>query len=73
MIDQLSVRELQRESARALAAWRLGNNELSYFTKQAHHDSHQFYKAVLTKYIEEYGGLPSLVGPGAEIRLVSDV
>jgi len=40
--------------------------------KQTHHDSHQFYKLVIQKYIDEFGDLPSQVGPGASVVLVYD-
>ena len=69
-LSTLSVRDLQRESALALAAWTPTNNELSSLTKQAHHDSQGFYRAVLRRYIDEHGDLPSKVGPGTSITLV---
>lgn len=72
-LSTLEMRELQRESARALAYWRPTNNELHVFTKQAHHDSQGFYRAVLEKYIADFGGLPSEAGPAQDIQLISDV
>lgn len=69
-IDELSVRELQKEAARALTIDAKGNNELAKFNKLAHHNSHLFYKAVINDYIEKWGDLPSKVGPGKEIRLI---
>jgi len=67
---ELELRELQLESARAMATMEATNNNLSQFNKQAHHNSQQWYKAVINWYIEQYGDLPSKVGPGKEIKLI---
>ena len=72
MID-LSLRELQLESARAIATIEATNNNLSQFNKQAHHNSQQWYEVIINWYIDQYGDLPSKVGPGKEVRLISDV
>lgn len=69
-IDNLSLRELQTESARALTTMQATNNNIWQFNKQAHHDSQKWYKAVILWYIEQYGGLPSTVGPGKDIKLI---
>ena len=69
-LTKLTLRQLQTESALALAVWRPTNNDLSALNKQAHHDSQGFYKAVILKYIREWGDLPSKVGPGTAIPLV---
>lgn len=71
-IDKLSVRELQKESARALATMSATNNNIHQFNKQAHHNSWNWYKAVINWYVEQYGDLPSKAGPGKEITLVQD-
>tara|TARA_B100000035_G_scaffold157689_1_gene134384 strand:- start:1500 stop:1721 length:222 start_codon:yes stop_codon:yes gene_type:complete len=73
MIDDLSLRELQTESARALSAMQATNNNIHQFNKKAHHNSQLWYKAVIEWYINEYGDLPSKVGPGKEIELIHDV
>ena len=73
MIDELSLRELQKESARALSAMQATNNNIHQFNKKAHHNSQLWYKAVIEWYINEYGDLPSKVGPGKEIELIHDV
>lgn len=69
-IDNLSLRELQKESARALSTMQATNNNIWQFNKQAHHDSQKWYKAVINWYIDEYGDLPSKIGPGKDIKLV---
>jgi len=72
-LDKLSVRELQKESARALSTMQATNNNILQFNKQAHHNSQQWYKAVIQWYIDEYGDLPSRHGPGKDIKLIYDV
>lgn len=72
-LDKLSVRELQKESARALSTMQATNNNIWQFNKQAHHNSQQWYKAVIQWYIDEYGDLPSRYGPGKDIKLIYDV
>jgi hypothetical protein len=69
-IDNLSLRELQKESARALSTMEATNNNIWQFNKEAHHDSQKWYRAVIQWYIQEYGGLPSQVGPGKEVKLI---
>jgi hypothetical protein len=71
--SNLTLRELQTESARALSTMQATNNNIYQFNKQAHHNSQNWYKAVIDWYVEQYGDLPSKVGPGKDIRLVSDV
>ena len=72
MLDQLSVRRLQCESARALATIQATNNNIWQFNKQAHHNSQNWYRAVIKWYIAECGSLPSITGPGKEVVLIHD-
>lgn len=69
-IDNLTKRELQKESARALSTMQATNNNIYQFNKKAHHNSENWYKAVIKWYVEQYGDLPSRVGPGKEVKLV---
>lgn len=71
-IGNLTLREMQTESARALSTMEATNNNIYQFNKQAHHNSHNWYKAVINWYVEEYGDLPSKIGPGKNIKLVTD-
>ena len=64
---------MQTESARALSTIQATNNNIHQFNKQAHHNSVNWYKAVIDWYVEQYGDLPSRTGPGKEIKLVLDV
>ena len=72
-LDDLSLRDLQKECARALNSMQATNNNIHQFNKKAHHNSQLWYKAVIEWYIEEYGDLPSKAGPGKEIKLIYDV
>ena len=72
-LDKLTLRELQKESARALSTMQATNNNIYKFNSKAHHDSHNWYKAVIEWYVEQYGDLPSKIGPGKDVKLVHDV
>ena len=72
-ISNLSVRELQKESARALSTMQATNNNIWQFNKKAHHNSHNWYVAVIEWYIDQYGDMPSKAGPGKEVKLIYDV
>jgi len=71
-IEGLTVRQLQQESARALATMEATNNNIYQFNKKAHHNSHNWYRAVIEWYIDQYGDLPSVVGPGTEVKLIHE-
>lgn len=71
-LDNLSLRQLQIESAKALSTMQATNNNIQQFNKQAHHDSQKWYRAVIRWYINEYGDLPSRAGPGKEVKLILD-
>jgi len=69
-ISNLTLRQLQTESARALSTMEATNNNIWQFNKQAHHNSQNWYKAVIEWYVEQYGDLPSKLGPGKNVKLV---
>ena len=71
-IDNLDIRTLQRECARAISSMNATNNNIHQFNKQAHHNSHNWYKAVIDWYVEQYGALPSKTGPGQNVKLILD-
>jgi hypothetical protein len=71
-LDTFDLRQLQQESARALSAIEATNNNIYKFNKEAHHNSQNWYKAVIKWYVNEYGDLPSKVGPGKDIKLLMD-
>ena len=66
----MTLRQLQIESARALSTMQATNNNIHQFNKQAHHNSQNWYVAVINWYVEQYGDLPSKVGPGKDVKLV---
>jgi|TARA_B110000483_G_scaffold189079_1_gene224236 hypothetical protein len=72
-INDLTLRQLQTESARALSTMQATNNNIYKFNKLAHHDSQKWYRAVIEWYVDEYGDLPSRYGPGKDVKLVLDV
>ena len=72
-INDLTLRQLQTERARALSTMSATNNNIYKFNKLAHHDSQKWYRAVIEWYVEEYGDLPSKYGPGKDIKLIYDV
>tara|TARA_B100000579_G_C22693620_1_gene786298 strand:- start:244 stop:468 length:225 start_codon:yes stop_codon:yes gene_type:complete len=71
--SNLTLRELQLESARALSTMQATNNNIHQFNKQAHHNSQLWYRAVIEWYVNTYGDLPSKVGPGKDVKLILDV
>ena len=71
-LDELDLRTLQRESARALMTMDGSSAGISKFNKQAHHNSQLWYKAVLNDYIEAHGDLPCNAGPAKDIVLFSE-
>jgi hypothetical protein len=72
MLDDLDTRQLQREAARAISTMPADNDSIYKFNKQARHNSLLWYKAVITHYVMEWGGMPSEVGPGTEVTFVLD-
>lgn len=70
MLRNMTLRELQTESARALVVIGATNNNIKKFNVAAHHNSQLWYKEVITWYIHEYGDLPSKCGPGITVKLV---
>jgi hypothetical protein len=69
-LETLDLRTLQTEAARALSSIEATNNNIYKFNQQAHHNSQNWYKAVIEWYVTEHGGLPSQVGPGSTVRLI---
>ena len=69
-LETMDMRTLQKEAARALTTIEATNDNIYKFNQVARHDSHLWYKAVINWYMEQYGGLPSQVGPGSDIKLV---
>lgn len=68
LLDTYETRELQLEAARVIASHPATNKWIRNF--KADHDSTIFYKKVISWYINEYGGMPSDVGPGKDVKLL---
>ena len=71
-LDQYDLRTLQKECARAVATIEATNNNIYKFNQQAHHNSQNWYKSVIRWYIDQYGDLPSRVGPGVTVNIILD-
>lgn len=71
-LDDLDLRTLQKEAARAMTAMSATNNNIYRFNQQAHHDSQNWYKAVIKDYVQKYGDLPSQTGPAKDVKLVCE-
>lgn len=69
-LEVLELRELQKESARALAVMEATNNNIYKYNVQAHHNSQNWYKVVIKDYIEKYGDMPSKIGPAKDIKII---
>ena len=71
-VEDLSTRQLQRESSRALTSGAIlaTSANLTKYNKQAPHNSHLWYRAVIEDYVKQYGGLPSKTGPGQSVKLI---
>ncbi len=71
-LDNLKLRDLQRECARALKSLSATSDNLAKYNKLANHDSQNWYKAIIKDYVKQYGDLPSKVGPGKDVVLIID-
>jgi hypothetical protein len=69
-LDTLTLRQLQLEAARIISSMPATNDNIYKFNKESRHDSTGWYKAAIKWYITEYGGMPSQVGPGAEVKFI---
>ena len=68
LLDTYETRELQLEAARVVSSHPATNRWIRNF--KANHDSRDFYRKVVEWYINEYGGLPSDIGPGKNVKLL---
>ena len=69
-LDELDLRTLQKEAARAISTMEATNNNIYQFNMAARHNSQNWYKTVIAHYIQHYGDMPSKTGPGKDIKLV---
>lgn len=69
-LDKLTLRQLQLEAARVISTMPATNDNIHKFNKASRHNSQGWYVAAIEWYVEQYGGLPSEVGPGKDIKFV---
>lgn len=69
-IKELPLRKLQLEAARVISTMEATNDNIHKFNKASRHNSQGWYVAAIEWYVEQYGGMPSEVGPGKDIKLV---
>ena len=69
-IKNMSLRQLQLEAARVISTMEATNDNIYMFNKASRHNSQGWYIAAIEWYVEQYGGLPSEVGPGKDIEFV---
>lgn len=72
ILEGMTTREIQREAARALSTMPADNDSIHKFNKEAFHNSHLWYKAVIKYYCMEHGGMPSETGPGVNVKLIME-
>jgi len=68
LINTFEGRELQQEAALVISSHDATNGWIKKF--KADHNSEEFYRNAIRWYINEYGGLPSEVGPGTKVTLI---
>jgi hypothetical protein len=71
-LDEFDLRTLQKEAARAISTMEATNDNIYQFNIAARHNSQNWYKKVIEFYIEKYGDLPSRVGPGKNINIITE-
>ena len=71
-VNNLTLRQLQQESSRALATMQATNNNIYPFNKQVIAIVIIGTSLLSRWYVDKYGGLPSQTGPGKDIIMVYD-
>ena len=69
-ISELPLRKLQLEAARVISTMPATNDNIHKFNKASRHNSQGWYVAAIEWYVKEYGGLPSEVGPGKDVKMI---
>lgn len=69
-IKDLPLRKLQLEAARVISTMPATNDNIYKFNIASRHNSQGWYVAAIEWYVKEYGGMPSEVGPGKDIKFV---
>lgn len=69
-ISELPLRRLQLEAARVISTMEATNDNIHKFNKASRHNSQGWYVAAIEWYIQKYGGMPSEIGPGKNIKFL---
>ena len=69
-LKDLPLRKLQLEAARVISTMEATNDNIHKFNKLSRHNSQGWYVAAIEWYISQYGGMPSEVGPGKEVKFI---
>jgi MoaA/NifB/PqqE/SkfB family radical SAM enzyme len=69
-LNTMPLRQLQLEAARVVNSMDATNDNIHKFNIESRHNSQNWYKSALIWYINKYGNLPSIIGPGKEIKFI---
>lgn len=69
-VKDLPLRTLQLEAARVISTMPATNDNIHKFNKASRHNSQGWYVAAIEWYVEQYGGMPSEIGPGKDIKFI---
>jgi len=69
-IKDLPLRQLQLEAARIISTMPATNDNIYIFNKESRHNSQGWYIAAIEWYVKQYGGMPSEVGPGKDVKFI---
>ena len=69
-VSDLSLRQLQLEAARVISTMAATNDNIYKFNKESRHNSQAWYITAIEWYVKEYGGLPSQIGPGKDVKFL---
>jgi len=69
-LNEIPLRTLQLEAARVISSMEATNDNIHKFNKASRHNSQGWYVAAIEWYVKEYGGMPSEVGPGKDIKFI---
>lgn len=69
-LSSMPLRQLQLEAARVVSSMEATNDNIHKFNIESRHNSQLWYRSALIWYINKYGNLPSITGPGKDIKFI---
>lgn len=69
-VSSMPLRKLQLEAARVISTMPATNDNIYKFNVASRHNSQAWYVAAIEWYVNEYGGLPSEIGPGKDVKMI---